>query len=448
MLDRFFEANHSVLGFGYGLVFFVLGFGALLTGRAFRQSRLAVARSLPWLAAFGLLVGIAQWGVVFIPLQASYLSEGWLTAMRALQAILLMVAHGCLLAFGVTLTARWESVRWLLGGSVSIGAAACMLSLPWTALSSDWQLTASAVAAYGLGLPGAVLSARGLLLQRRDVAAFYPRSARSLLVAAWAFILSVPLGPLAVPLDGARPAWLLGVPVQVPLAAGGLMLAWSLLTGLEALRVEQARRIERAERREAMLEERYRLSKELNDGVIQDLFAVGMLLGSAPAHTVEQHLQSVVDRLRLYVLDLEPADPGEPEAHAGLLHLVEEFRANTLLPVVLDLQRELDLPADVGRAVLTVAREALSNVRRHARASLVRLSLRGHEGTLRLTIADNGRGMPDDSFARGLGIDHMTRAAEGVGGKLHIGSAPGGGAQIALELPDFTQRNTKHPRGA
>lgn len=445
VLRVFFQANLTVIHFGYGLVFVLMGFGAALAGRAFRESRLAVTRSLPWLAAFGLLVGVAQWGVVFIPMQAVYLSGTWLRGLNVLHALLLVAAHACLFLFGARLLAHFEPVRFWIPSAVTIGVMAAALTVPGGRFLQDWQFAAHVLAAYGLGLPGAILSARGLLQQRRDVAAFYPRSGRALLIAAWSFILSVPIGPLAVPLAGESPADLWGVPVQVPLSLGGFVLAWSLLSGLEALRVENARRVERAERREAMLEERYRLAKDLKDGVIQDLFATGMLLGvagldlpeqdRASLRAAERQLQTVVDRLRTYVMDLDPANPADGDIYAGLHRLVDEFRANTLLPVALDLDPGLALDPVAVTAIFTIAQEALSNVRRHAHASLVTLSLVKRADGLSLTIIDNGRGLSDRSLAQGAGLERMARSAEAIDGVLTVGPARGGGTKVALELP-------------
>jgi len=453
VLRVFFQANLPVIHFGYGLVFVLMGFGAALARRTFRESRLAVTSSLPWLSAFGLLLGLAQWGVVFIPLQAVYLSAPWLSGLNLLHALLLVAAHACLLMFGIRLLARFEPVRLWIPLAVAIGVVVSALTVPVGQMLQDWQLAAHVLAAYGLGLPGAILAARGLLQQRRDVAAFYPRSGRALLIASWSFILSVPIGPLAVPFMGEAPAELWGIPVQVPLSLGGLVLAWSLLSGLEALRVENARRVERAERREAMLEERYRLAKELKDGAIQDLFAAGRPPGAAgldlprsnraTLRTAERQLQTVVDRLRTYVMDLDPADPADGDIYAGLHRLVDEFRANTLLPVALDLDAGLALEPPVVAAMFAIAQEALSNVRRHAQASLVAVSLVRYGEGLRLTITDNGRGLSNRSLVRGAGLERMARYAEANDWVLTVGPARGGGTQVLLELPDYTHGNTE-----
>lgn len=315
MLVRlFFEANLPVIYFAYGLVFFLMGFSAALGARIFKASRLAVARALPWLAGFGALVGLSEWGVVFIPLQSVYLPETWLDGLHVLHSAVMVGAHLCLLSFGLQLTVIGDRHRRLLMlTALGIGVIGVGLG----------RHTAShLIAAYGLGLPGAALSARGILLARGEIVDAYPHSARWLLIAAWTFILSVPLGPLAMPVPGGRPAMLLGVPVEVPLAFGGLVLAWSLLYGLEVLHLEHARRLERAERREAVLEERHRLAKALNDGVIQDLFAAGMLMGAVrldlPSEqfkvlgTAQEQMQGAVERLRAFIMELD----AEPTADA------------------------------------------------------------------------------------------------------------------------------------
>ena len=71
-LAEFFLLNRSIIYFVYGLVFFVLGFAIILQAR--QSSRLDLARSLRWLAAFGIAHGFHEWGDLFIPIQATYLS--------------------------------------------------------------------------------------------------------------------------------------------------------------------------------------------------------------------------------------------------------------------------------------------------------------------------------------------------------------------------------------
>jgi hypothetical protein len=70
-IRAFFELNRDIILFAYGLVFFVLGLAIALQSR--RYSRLDLARSLSWLAAFGFTHGLHEWGDLFIPIQKEYL---------------------------------------------------------------------------------------------------------------------------------------------------------------------------------------------------------------------------------------------------------------------------------------------------------------------------------------------------------------------------------------
>ena len=95
------------------------------------------------------------------------------------------------------------------------------------------------------------------------------------------------------------------------------------------------------------------------------------------------------------------------------------------------------LSADVSAELLSVAREALSNVARHAGAASVTISLAAAAGELRLEIADDGTGFdPAVTVADGHhGMANMRRRAAALGGRLEVASGKGGGTRIILSLP-------------
>jgi uncharacterized membrane protein YeiB len=67
LLREWLTANRPLILFVYGQVFFVLGLAIVLQSR--RRSRLSLARNLPWLAGFGILHGLNEWGDLFLPIQ-------------------------------------------------------------------------------------------------------------------------------------------------------------------------------------------------------------------------------------------------------------------------------------------------------------------------------------------------------------------------------------------
>ncbi len=111
-LRNLFDINYELIVFGYGLVFFVLGLAITLQSR--RRSRLHLARSLGWLAIFGILHGLHEWGLVFIPIQATYMNHAGVTMLQVFQVILLGLSFGTLFQFGADLVRdKWPQLRWL-----------------------------------------------------------------------------------------------------------------------------------------------------------------------------------------------------------------------------------------------------------------------------------------------------------------------------------------------
>ena len=111
-LTEVLEVNWIILYFVYGQVFFLTG---LVTGLQWRRrSHLALARPLPWLAAFGIAHGFNEWGYIFIPLQALYLDDAVVRMMIVAHLLLLAVSFFFLFQFGVELVLlRVPKIRWI-----------------------------------------------------------------------------------------------------------------------------------------------------------------------------------------------------------------------------------------------------------------------------------------------------------------------------------------------
>src|SRR5512132_4292337 len=99
-LAEFFYLNRQLILFVYGLGFFILGFAILLQVQ--QSSRLELARSLRWMAAFGITHAFNEWGDLFIPIQAQYLSSTVIRLLLVLQLVLLAVSFACLFEFGIS----------------------------------------------------------------------------------------------------------------------------------------------------------------------------------------------------------------------------------------------------------------------------------------------------------------------------------------------------------
>ncbi|HEX9044273.1 MAG TPA: GAF domain-containing sensor histidine kinase [Candidatus Limnocylindrales bacterium] len=218
-----------------------------------------------------------------------------------------------------------------------------------------------------------------------------------------------------------------------------------------AIAIDNARLHEQISRL-AVVEERERIGKDLHDGIIQAIYAVGLSLEDVPelmdtdkAEAVVrvdraiEHLNLAIRDIRNFIFGLRPELLEQAGLQAGLTALADEFRLNTMIDVdlVFDGREGENLSDEDTLQLLHIAREALSNVARHSKATRALISLANDDGELRLAIADNGRGFPVDAV-RGpghQGLANMRGRAAGMGGRLEVESTPGDGTRIILLVP-------------
>jgi signal transduction histidine kinase len=214
-----------------------------------------------------------------------------------------------------------------------------------------------------------------------------------------------------------------------------------------AVAVEHARLQQELDRL-AVLEDRERIAKELHDGVIQALFAVGLgLQGSAMlardpdlqrriGGAVEE-LDRVIGDLRNYIFGLRPGILADRQLDQALHRLAEELEHKAGVVTVADVDPDAaGALAGVGTDVLQLAREALSNVSRHAQATTCRISLYRDQDTVVLEVDDDGRGFDLATVRRGgQGLGNLRARALAIGGQVEIDSRPGTGTRVRVQLP-------------
>jgi len=222
-----------------------------------------------------------------------------------------------------------------------------------------------------------------------------------------------------------------------------------------AIAIENARLHARVQQL-AVMEERDRIGRDLHDGIIQGIYAVALSLEDVPDLVIDNPAEAgarvdrAIDRLNLtireirnFILGLESELVDAGDLVVGLAGLAEEVRVNTMIDVDLDLDLEggshvqLGLPSAHRAQLLQMAREALSNMARHSRATSGRISLREEDGAAILEIADNGRGFdPSAPVLPGHhGLDNLHDRAAAMSGSLMIDSEPGAGTRIIVRVP-------------
>lgn len=256
----------------------------------------------------------------------------------------------------------------------------------------------------------------------------------------------------------------MGPAIIVPLrgstgAEGALALAWEphhLATfhavdpALPASFAEQAAlalevgRAREDRQRLAVFEDRDRIGRDLHDLVIQRLFAVGLGLQStarvADRPDIAEKLDAAVDDLDATIRDIRRtifalgSGDSASDIQAEVTRLVDRAAGTLKFRPALRFEGPVRtrVGADVAPDVLAVLTEALSNAARHAQAKKVTVELAVLDG-IRLTVADNGRGMPEDVPQSGL--SNMRQRAERRGGHCTISSRPGEGTTVEWWVP-------------
>ena len=459
------EVNWVIIYFIYGQAFFVMG---LVTGLQLRQSsRIELARALPWLAAFGISHGLVEWGYIFVPAQALYLDDAPVRLLMLSHMTLLAASFSFLLQFGVELLVPFHPGRrklrvvpsavFLLWG-ILVLVRAQAVSEPLNvllAIGDSWSR-------YLLCLPGAALAYLGLRRQARQVAGLgLARISAYLTGAAVAFLVYAAVGGLLSPVAPVFPANILNyawvervvsLPVPVFRSLCGLAMAVLVVRSLDVFRVESERDIAEMEEARALAADRERIGRELHDGIIQNIYAAGLLLermerqlGRQPEHAEQaRSVLEILDRsiqdIRSYVFDLR-ATRRPHELEVILSDLVRDMHLDTMLNVSLTVtgQRCCLLGGQAIAHLTQIAREALSNIVRHAQATRVGIDLDYAPGRVRLAIADDGRGIDGEAYGHrpmlGRGIANMRERSNQLGGEMRLARAPDGGTVLEIIVP-------------
>lgn len=200
--------------------------------------------------------------------------------------------------------------------------------------------------------------------------------------------------------------------------------------------------------------ERKALARELHDQVIQDLLSYNYQLEEAESDLTEeergqdlarirQGIRQVVGSLRDICSDLRPPTIDNHGLSAAVRSLASQWSEQTEIPVELKIDPKLGrLPEPIELGVFRIVQEGLSNVRKHANATKVRLSLqRTSAASLIVHLVDNGRGLnqPLDlatlTDQKHFGLVGISERVSLLGGTLTVNSTPRGGMDIQIEIP-------------
>jgi signal transduction histidine kinase len=457
-LAELFETNRIIVLSVYGQVFFVMGLAIALQSR--RRSQLPLARPLGWLAGFGIVHGLMEWGYLFVPIQAGFLPQPVIELLLLLQLAMKPLSFALLFQFGVELLLsahdpdadlpRIRGQPWL---RLVPTAALALWAVATIALSSasDPGFTASpgpwlrsdeiepaladlgaplavgdVVARVMLALPASLIVAIGL---RRTTHLLGPMAGHgastALRAASVTFVvyavlaglvpLPAPFAPASV-VNGRTVLETLGVPIEVFRSIAGLAMALAVIRSLELFEQETDRTLADARRRELLLRERERIGRDLHDGIIQSIYAAGLHLERASAEiaqdrqparerisTVMAELNRITSDIRSTIFDLRSGELESRDAEAIVLAVADELQAHTLVEMDVsgDGLYRPRLRPDQAEHLRHIVTEAFSNILRHAHARRVSVRMGCTQRRFTLDIRDDGAGFDPDALPDG-----------------------------------------------
>ncbi|MGI8477068.1 MAG: sensor histidine kinase [Thermomicrobiales bacterium] len=314
----------------------------------------------------------------------------------------------------------------------------------------------SAAYANPAGIPVEIVNAASASLHQRWIASHAPRAADGVLapyhVDDRPEILIAPLvsadallgGLLLVARRGAIPA--ATASDRVAVAAIGAVASQAIETIVLRQRLDIS--MSRADHERELTTARRGISRELHDGPTQDLALAGLTLDrlvialgaelaiSADARQARDLIDRAVVGMRQSIGKLRSTQPPAPSITGPLRELLAEMEpAAAGFEVEFKEVSGVRLAPEVERAMIGIVREALHNVRKHAKAESVRLEVRRVDGAVEIAVTDDGVGFQGDAPAGHFGLEQIRELAEETGGRIDIGPAPGNGTAVRAWIP-------------
>jgi signal transduction histidine kinase len=479
-----FARNIIAVYFIYGLAFFCMGLAILL--EVGHSSELYFAKALRSLAIFGLIHGSHEWFEMFLLIEGHIFNFALPSWIQPVRIILLAVSFLMLIAFGVRLVLGVDNSKSM---TIIIISVICIwiVGLIWLYSSNqpleNQNIASDVFTRYSLAIPGAALTAWGLVIQRRrfievDMHIF----GRDVVVAAVAFAVYGGIGQLFASSNNSFPFkyinaemflnWF-GFPVQLLRALTACIAAVFIIHSLRSFAVENVRRI--TQLKEAQLEERLRLEElrgellnrtvkaqeaerqrialELHDETGQTLTAISMGLrgltgniDSSPSRAIQQ-AQKLEQLASDGILELQRLVTGLRPPQLDDLGLVPALRwyasdVNKHFKIHVDVISQgshMNLPPELRIVLFRIAQEAITNVVRHAEAIHATIRIVRNAGSVDMAIEDDGKGFDVEKTMRNgenpcWGLLGMVERASLVRGTCNILSSPGKGTLVNVSV--------------
>ena len=211
---------------------------------------------------------------------------------------------------------------------------------------------------------------------------------------------------------------------------------------------EAQSQVEALSRDRGAAEERERIARDIHDTLAQTLAGLVLLSERAGRQardgrtdaaaeaiaTIEQTAREALAESRALVARMA-AVPADDALAAAIERLAARFRAEVGLAIDVEVAAGVDLDREQQVVLLRCLQEALANVRKHARATLVVVTVAPHGEGIGMTVRDDGVGFDPSAARTGFGLDGISDRATLAGGSVEVDSVPGRGSVLTILLP-------------
>jgi PAS domain S-box-containing protein len=192
--------------------------------------------------------------------------------------------------------------------------------------------------------------------------------------------------------------------------------------------------------------ERKRLSRNLHDGIGQNLYShlitIQRLRAEMEHPLLEQMLaeaEELIEEVRDISWELRPSVLDDLGLIPAIRSFLNRFSEHYKMDILFDCVLSGRLNYNVETTIYRVIQESLTNIRKYAGVDEAAVTIREIDDNIRVMIEDLGRGFASDRSTRGVGLFSMEERAKSVGGNLQIYSEPEKGTKVILEVPKLNE---------
>ena len=458
--------EYVLLFFVYGLAFFSMGISALQQ-HVSKGTSFSLLKSVKYLGYFGIIHGLTEW-IIMVRITRFYPENDLL--LHALATLFNAISFTFLWTFGLKLWSedkkhyRWfKYIPWLIFIFWSIGFALIFVGVLDLSHSQIFRLifVEDIISRYFIGIPANVITSFALYknaqlmyrLRLKKIAMKF--NLMAIFFGLYGFFAGV-----IVERRDFFPAnifnritffRLMGFPVELARATSAIMITIFFIGAIDLFRWETNQKIAILTKQQITSQERRKLGIELHDGIIQSLFATGLLVENLIDmkfdKNVQNNLQNIkfslndsIQKVRDFIKKVSTHSIGVEDLRIRLIELIEKYKDSSSIRIYLNYDIPDIVSGVLSREKLTqlyyIIQEAITNTIKHSEATELALTVTSDVKAVKAIIEDNGRGF-DKAKAfvpPHYGIQAMKERALSVQGDFLIHS-DAKGTKIQVEIP-------------